>query len=140
MREALAEARFLQSVEEDEDRRKGKVFTVKEEVKPMEEPKVELNQVVKACMKQLQALKANKRQSERARSAQKRLRCWCCKEMGHLMRACPTPVTSPLRPPKTPAAQMRQNSWRIYDRKEVCFCIRMLKPLKTEKGGREIKR
>ena len=89
VREALAEARFLQSVEEDEDCRKGKVFTVKEEVKPVGEPKVELNQVVEACMKQLQVLQANKRQSERPRSAQKRLRCWCCKEIGHLMRACP---------------------------------------------------
>ena len=81
VREALAEARFLQSVEEDEDRRKGKVFTVKEEVKPVEEPKVDLNQVVEACMKQLQALQANKKQSERPRSARKRLRCWCCREM-----------------------------------------------------------
>ena len=89
VRDALAEARFLQSVEEDEDCRKGKVFTAKEEVKPVEEPKVDLNQVVEACMKQLQALQANKRQSERPRFTQKRLRCWCCKEMGHLMRACP---------------------------------------------------
>ena len=89
VREALAEARFLQSVEEEEDRRKGKVFPVKEEVKPVEEPKVDLNQVVEACMKQLQALQANKKQSERPRSAQKRLRCWCCKEIGNLMRACP---------------------------------------------------
>ena len=30
VREALAEARFLQSVEEEEDPHKGKVFTVKE--------------------------------------------------------------------------------------------------------------
>ena len=89
LREALAEARFLQFMEEDEDRNNGKVFTVKEEVKPVEEPKVDLNQVVEACMKQLQALQANKKQSERPRSARKRLRCWCCKEMGHLMRACP---------------------------------------------------
>ena len=89
VREALAEARFLQSVEEDEDCDKGKVFMVKEEVKSVEEPKVDLNQVVEACMKQLQALQANKKQGERPRSAQKRLRCWCCKEMGHLMRACP---------------------------------------------------
>ena len=88
VREALAEARFLQSVEEDENRSKGKVFTVKEEVKPVEEPKVDLNQVLEACMKQLQALQANKKQSERPRSARKRLRCWCCGEMGHLMRAC----------------------------------------------------
>ena len=40
-------------------------------------------------MKQLQALQANKRQSERPRSARKRLRCWCCREKGHLLRACP---------------------------------------------------
>ena len=45
----------------------------------------------------------------------------------------PNPVTSPLRPPKTPAAQMRQYSGHIYDREEVCFCIHILKPLKTEK-------
>ena len=89
MREALAEARFLQSVEEDEDRRKGKVFTVKEEVKPVEEPKVDLNQVVEACMKQLQTLQVNKKKSERPRSAQKRLKCWCCKAEGHLLRVCP---------------------------------------------------
>ena len=89
VREALAEARFLQSVEEEEDCRKGKVFTVKEEVKPVEEPKVELNQVVEACMKQLQALQANKRQNERPRSARKRLRCWCFRKEGHVMRACP---------------------------------------------------
>ena len=88
VREDLAEARFLQSVEEEEDRRKGMVFPVKEEVKPVEEPKVDLNQVVEACMKQLQALQANKKQSERPRSAQKRLRCWCCKEIRHLKRAC----------------------------------------------------
>ena len=61
VREALSEARFLQSVEEDEARSRGKVFTVKEEVKPVEEPKVDLNQVVKACVKQLQALQANKK-------------------------------------------------------------------------------
>ena len=79
VREALAETRFLQFMEEDEDRGKGKVFPVEEEVKPVEEPKFDLNQVVEACMKQLQALQANKKQSERPRSARKRLRCWCCK-------------------------------------------------------------
>ena len=89
VREALAEARFLQSVEEDEARSRGKVFTVKEEVKPVEEPKVDLNQVVEACMKQLQALQANKKQSERPRSSRRKLRCWCCGEEGHTMRACP---------------------------------------------------
>ena len=89
VREALAEARFLQSVEEDEDRDKGKVFTVKVEDRPVEEPKVDLNQVVEACVKQLQALQANKKKSERPRSARKKLRCWCCGEKGHLLRACP---------------------------------------------------
>ena len=76
-------------MEEDEDRDNGKVFTVKEEVKPVEEPKVDLNHVVEACMKQLQALQASKKQSEQPRSARKWLRCRCCKEMGHVMRACP---------------------------------------------------
>ena len=89
VREALAETRFLQFMEEDEDRDNGKVSTVKEELKPVEEPKVDLNQVVEACLKQLQALQASKKQSERPRSARKRLRCWCCKEMEHLMRPCP---------------------------------------------------
>ena len=89
VREALAEARFLQFMEEDENRDKGKVFTVKEEVKPVEEPKVDLNQVVEACMRQLQALQAHGKQSERPRFAWKRLRCWCCQEKGHVMRACP---------------------------------------------------
>ena len=89
VREALAEARFLQSVEEDEDHDNGKVFTVKAEDKPVEEPKVDLNQVVEACVKQLQALQANKEQSEQPRSARKKLRCWCCGEEGHLLRECP---------------------------------------------------
>ena len=89
VREALEEARFLQSVEKDEDRDKGKVFTVKAKDKPVEEPKVDFNQVVEACVKQLQALQANKGQSELPRSARKKLRCWCCGEEGHLLRACP---------------------------------------------------
>ena len=45
-------------MEEDEDRDNGKVFTVEAEVKPVEEPKVDLNRVVEACVKQLQALQA----------------------------------------------------------------------------------
>ena len=64
VREALEEARFLQSVEEDEDRDNGKVFTVEAEIKPVEEPKVDLNRVVEACVKQLQALQATKEQNE----------------------------------------------------------------------------
>ena len=89
-KEALKEARFLQSVmEEDEDRESGEVFTGKKEVKPVKEPKVDLNRVVEACIRQLQTLQACKKQSERPTYARKRRRCWCCGQKGHLVRACP---------------------------------------------------
>ena len=51
----------------------------------------------------------------------------------------PTPVTSPLRPPKPPRTEVRQYSWRNSTRKEVCMYIRMLKLLKTRKEKRRIK-
>ena len=51
----------------------------------------------------------------------------------------PTPVTSPLRPPTPPAAQVRQYSWCKYVKKEVCLYIRTLKPLKTKKEERKLK-
>ena len=51
----------------------------------------------------------------------------------------PTPVTSPLRPPTPPAAQMRQYSWRTYVNNEVCLYIRTLKPSKTRKEERKLK-
>ena len=44
VKEALEEARFLQSVEKDEDCDNGTVFTVEAETKqPVEEPKVDIN-------------------------------------------------------------------------------------------------
>ena len=90
VKEALKEARFLQSViEEDEDRESGEVFKGKEEVKPVKEPKVDLNRVVEACIRKLQTLQACKKQSERPGYARKRRRCWCCGQKGHLVRACP---------------------------------------------------
>ena len=90
VKEALDEARFLQSVEEDEDRESGKIFTVEAEAKPpVEEPKVDIQQIVEACMKQIQAQQPKKQQSERPRSSRRKLRCWCCGEEGHTMRACP---------------------------------------------------
>ena len=90
VKEALEEARFLQSVmEEDEDRESGEVFTGKEEVKPVKESKVDLNRVVEACIRQLQTLQVCKKQSERPGYARKRRRCWCCGQKGHLVRACP---------------------------------------------------
>ena len=48
-------------------------------------------------------------------------------------------MTSPLRPPTPPAAQIRQNSGRKYVNKEVCMYIRTLKPLKTRKEKEELK-
>ena len=51
----------------------------------------------------------------------------------------PTPVTSPLRPPKPPRTEVRQYSWRNFTRKEVCMYIRTLKPLKTRKEKEELK-
>ena len=55
----------------------------------MKEPKVDLNRVVEACIRKLQTLQACKKQSERPGSARKRIRCWCCGQKGHLVRACP---------------------------------------------------
>ena len=90
VREALEEARFLQSVEEDEDCDNGKVFTLEAENKQsVEEPRVDVNQIVEACVKQMQALQTNKEQSERPRSTRKKLRCWCCGEEGHTLKECP---------------------------------------------------
>ena len=40
-------------------------------------------------MKQLQALQVSKKQSERPRSSQRKLICWCCEEEGHAIRNCP---------------------------------------------------
>ena len=89
VKEALKEARFLQAViDEDEDRESGEVFKGKEEVKPVKEPKVDLNRVVEACIRKLQTLQACKKQSERPGYARKRRRCWCCGQKGHLVRAC----------------------------------------------------
>ena len=109
VREALEEARFLQSVEEDEDRDNGKVFTVEAEIKPVEEPKVDLNRVVEACVKQLQALQATKEQNERPRSARKKLRCWCCGEEGHSLRECPVIQQNRAAYFKQPAEEQAEN-------------------------------
>ena len=79
----LAEARFLELIKVDSD------VPVKQEVKPVEESKVDLNQVVKACMKQLKALQVRKEQSERPMVSQKKLKYWCCEKKGHVMRDCP---------------------------------------------------
>ena len=77
-------------MEEEEDRDSGKIFAVKAEAKPsVEEPKVDIKQIVEACMKEMQAQQPKKQQSERPRSSRRKLRCWCCRKEGHTMRACP---------------------------------------------------
>ena len=61
VKEALKEARFLQSVEKDENCRSGKIFSV--EAKPLEEGlKVEIKQTVEACLMQMQAQQPKKEQ------------------------------------------------------------------------------
>ena len=55
VREALKEPRFLQTVQDSEELEKGKVLPItKEEEKPKEN-RVDLEQVVGECLKQLQA-------------------------------------------------------------------------------------
>ena len=51
----------------------------------------------------------------------------------------PTPVTSPLRPPKPPRTERRQYSWRNSARKEVCMHIPILEPSKTSEEEKELK-
>ena len=90
VKEALEEARFLQSVEEEENGESGKIFTVESEGKPpAEKPRVDIQQIVEACMKQMQAQQNRKEQSERPRPFRRRHRCWCCGEEGHTLRECP---------------------------------------------------
>ena len=79
VKEALKEAHFLQSVEEDEGRGSGKIFTVDSDSTPsVVEPKPDIQQIVEACMKQMQAHQARTERSERPRSSKRKLRCWCC--------------------------------------------------------------
>ena len=67
VKEALKEARFLKSVEEDESRGSGKIFTVDSDSTPsVVEPKPDIQQIVEACMKQMQAHQAR---TERSRAA-----------------------------------------------------------------------
>ena len=109
VREALEEVRFLQSVEEDEGRDNGKVFMVEAEIKPVEEPKVDLNRVVEACVNQLQALQATNEQNERPRFARKKLRCWFCGEEGHSLRECPVIQQKRAAYFKQPAEEQAEN-------------------------------
>ena len=110
VKEALDEARFLQSVKEDEDRDSGKIFTVEAEAKsPMEEPKVNIQQIVEACMKQMQAQQPKKEQSERPRTSRRKLRCWYCGEDGHTLKECPIIQQNGAAYFKQPAEEQAEN-------------------------------
>ena len=97
-------------MEEDEDCDNGKVFTVEAGNKQsVEEPKVDINQIVEACVKQMQALQTNKEQSERPRSTRKKLRCWCCGEEGHTLKECPVIQQNRAAYFKQPAEEQAEN-------------------------------
>ena len=91
VREALQEARFLQTVQDSEDLEKGKVLPVaKEEEKPKEN-RVDLEQVVGECLKQLQAQANLGGKNERPGNAVRgKFRCWCCGKEGHMLMQCLT--------------------------------------------------
>ena len=106
VKEALKEARFLQSVEKDEICGSGKIFTV--ETEPLEEGlKVEIKQIVESCLMQIQAQQPKKEQSERPRMSRRKLWCWYCSEMGHVMRGCPVIQHDKTAPCKQKTEKMR---------------------------------
>ena len=110
VKEALDEARFLQSVEEDENRGSGKIFAVEADSKPsVAEPKMDIQQIVEACMKQMQAQQPRKEQSERPRSSRRKLWCWCCREEGHTLRECPVIQQNRAAFFKQPAEEQAEN-------------------------------
>ena len=109
VKEALDEARFLQSVEEDEHCESGKIFTVEADTKPpVEEPIMDIQKIVEACMKQMQAKQPKKEQSERPKSRRK-LRCWCCGEEGHTLKECPVIQQNQAAHFKQPAEEQAEN-------------------------------
>ena len=110
VKEALNEARFLQSVEEEENRESGKIFTVGAESEPpVEKPQVDIQQIVEACMKQMQAQQSKQGQSERPRPSRRKLRCWCCGEEGHALRECPVIQQNKAAYFKQPADNQAEN-------------------------------
>ena len=110
VKEALNEARFLLSVEEEENLGSGKIFTVEADSEPtVEKPKMDIHQIVEACMKQIQAQQPKQGQSERPRSSRRKLRCWCCGEEGHTLRECPVIQQNKTAYFKQPADNQAEN-------------------------------
>ena len=91
VQEDLQEARFLQTIQDSEDLEKGKILTVaKEEEKPREN-RIDLEQVVGKCLKQLQAQANVGGKNERPGNAVRgKFRCWCCGEEGQFLMQCLT--------------------------------------------------
>ena len=91
VREALKEARFLQTVQDGEELEKGKVLPIaKEEEKPMEK-RVDLEHVVSEFLKQLQGQATMAGKNERpGKAVRGKFRRWCCGEEGHMLMQCPT--------------------------------------------------
>ena len=91
VREALQEARFLQTIQDSEDLEKGKVLTVAKEKEKPRENRVDLEQVVGECLKKLQAQASVGGKNERLWNAVRgKFRCWGCGEEGHFLMQCPT--------------------------------------------------
>ena len=112
VKEALVEARFLQSVEEEENCGSGKIFTVERE--PLEEElKLEIKQIVKDCIKEMQAQQPRQERSEPPRSSRRKLWCWYCREVGHLMKGCPVMQQDKTAPRKQKAGK-RMPEWAIW--------------------------
>ena len=89
--EALQEAKFLQTIQDYEDCEKGKVLTVARTEEKPKENRVDLEQVVGECLKQLQSQANLGDKNERPGNAVRgKSRCWCCGEEGHFLRQCPT--------------------------------------------------
>ena len=110
VKEALKEARFLQSVGEDENRACGKIFMVESDPTPsVEEPKPDIQQIVRACIKQMQAQLPREQRSERPRSSRRKLRCWCCGEDGHTLKECPVIQQNKAAYFKQPADNQAEN-------------------------------
>ena len=110
VKEALDEARFLLSVEEEEGRGSGKIFTAETDSEPsVEKPKMDIQQIVEACMKQLQAQQPREVRSERPRFSRRKLRCWCCGEEGHTIRECPVIEQNKAAFFKQPAEKQQEN-------------------------------
>ena len=107
---SVKEAHFLQSVEEDENRASGKIFTVESDPTPsVEEPKPDIHQIVRACIQQMQAQLPREQRSERPRSSRRKLRCWCCGEDGHTLKECPVIQQNKAAYFKQPADNQAEN-------------------------------